>query len=441
MGGIRRTSRRFAVATAIVAAVFLTASATAGTGALPSAAKPVIDPPFETQYSGSLVVDSVAELGDGFVAVGYEQDRSGHRHSVVWTEAAAGDAWTRVDDEAFDDGNRIGPNDQSESSETAMHAVAVGSDGIVAGGDYQFKSHADDENAVATTILPAAWFSSDGSSWTRSQLSPPDGTTTAQVISVTQRDGRYVAVGIAGESELGTSADRPAAWYSDDGTTWTNAPSITDSVSQRGNASSVTASGSGVSPQYLAVGSAIDEDGKGQSGAVWTSEDGTTWEKAPEQAALGKTSPLNQSIRAVVAVGEDGEFKAVGDERKNKANTPSQVVLWESRDGTTWTRSKTTPAAFAPTSKSLPSTAPFTVAVGPGYYVVGGYQSRSDDSGAQARGWYSTDFRHWTRLSFTDGSGKVGGGIFGSDTNDKNYLFVGRLGVNGNTWDGDVTPS
>ena len=131
----------------------------------------------------------------------------------------------------------------------------------------------------------------------------------------------------------------------------------------------------------------------------------------------------------------------MGDERRNQENAPSQAVLWESDDGTTWTRSKATPAAFKPTSKQLPSTAPITLAVGPGYYIVGGYQSRADDSAAQPHGWYSTDFQRWTRLEFTDGSGKVGGGIFGSDTNDNGYVLVGRLGENGNTWDGVVTPN
>jgi hypothetical protein len=422
---------------ALVAGAMVVTGAAHGDAATRAAKSPQPTAGFESAFNGPLLVGGVAESGKGFVAVGYEQDSSAHRHAVVWTEAKAGDDWTRLADDAFADGNPIGPDDNGQVVETAMHTVAVGADGMVAGGDYQLKFEDESNGSTSTTILPAVWFSADGSGWSRAELSPPEGSGTGQVISVTQRDGRFVAVGIVGDTDLGSDADRAAAWYSDDGTTWTNAPSITESSSGRANASSVAAAGSGVSPQYVAVGSAIDESGDGQSAAVWVSDDGATWSQVAEQPAFGTTSKLNQAMRSVIAVGDDASFKAVGDEAPNEKNAASRAVLWQSDDGTTWTRS-TTPKAFAPNVKKLTSTAPFTVAVGPGYYVVGGYQSRPGDVGAQPRAWYSTDFERWTRLTFNDGSGQAGGGIFGADTNGKDYVFVGRLGANGNTWDGEA---
>ena len=73
------------------------------------------------------------------------------------------------------------------------------------------------------TNVPAAWHSSDGRTWTRAQVAGP---ALAQMTSVAGRPGAIVAIGDwevkipDNGTANGQMADQMYAWFSEDGTTW-----------------------------------------------------------------------------------------------------------------------------------------------------------------------------------------------------------------------------
>ena len=142
--------------------------------------------------------------------------------------------------------------------------------------------------------------------------------------SVTSGGPGLVAVGF---DETGADLDG-AVWTSPDGFTWSRVPDDEAVFGGEGFQSmrSVIAGG----PGLVAIG--VDESGGDPDGAVWTSPDGITWSRAPHDETVlgGGDSQVMSSVTSggpgLVAIGFDDRG---GDQ---------DGAVWTSPDGITWSR-------------------------------------------------------------------------------------------------------
>ena len=221
----------------------------------------------------------------------------------------------------------------------------------------------------------AVWTSIDGRTWTRV---PHDeavfgGDSRQGMTSVTTGGPGLVAVG----SDQSGNDEDAAVWTSVDGITWARAPDdeTVFGGADRQQMASVTAAGPGV----VAVG---HDEGRA---VVWVSEDGITWIRAPIDPSMSDQWSMN-SVTAggpgVVAVGHDGDFGR-GD-----------AGVWTSEDGITWTRAPL-PAVSGEWSMNS------VTAGGPGLVAVGSsYEYEENRTGAPV--WISSDGITWTRIPYDD---------------------------------------
>lgn len=337
---------------------------------------------------GNTEMRSVARGPGGLVAVGVESSGS-RRIGAVWT-SVDGLSWSRV-----------GANDPvfgvRESGGVQINSVTAGGPGFVAVG-----SDGGPEEVYTGLVSAVVWTSIDGVNWSRA----PDGgsafgrTGTEEMRSVTTGGPGLVAVGVEDTgSEL-----RSVVWTSVDGLSWARVP---DEGSVFGGGSlqlmsDVTSGG----PGLVAVGT--DISGSRRVAAVWTSEDGITWDRvSDENSALAGEG--EQSMASVTAGGQG--LVAVG------ANG-SGAAVWTSADGVDWSRVSRDIGVFGGLGQR--SMTGVTVG-GPGLVAVG-------VDGADAAVWTSVDGLAWSReageevlagagmRSVTDGGpGLVAVGADGSD--------------------------
>jgi hypothetical protein len=230
--------------------------------------------------------------GPGLVAVG-EDDSA----AVVWT-SADGLAWSRVPHDEAVFGLILGDGN-------AMTGVTVGGPGFVAVGSDGLNS--DNPTGRARAVV---WTSVDGLSWSRV---PHD----EAVFGGPGDQGMFdVTLGGPGLVAVGEDDQGAPVWTSKDGITWVRIPPNeavfpgreTDSELQFGEGTrifNVIAGG----PGLLAFG----EASWGEQ-AVWTSVDGTSWRRAPDDEAVFKSAWVDDVIAVgsgLVAVGSDGGGAAV----------------------------------------------------------------------------------------------------------------------------------
>jgi hypothetical protein len=312
------------------------------------------------------LMTSVTVGGPGLVAVGANDGSA-----AVWT-SVDGTTWSRVPHHA-DFGGAV------------MTSVIAGGPGLVAVG-YDGR-------------LAAVWTSVDGNTWSR----VPHQAVFAlqaeqQMSSVTAGGPGLVAVGAGGEAD---SDDQGAAvWTSVDGITWSRVPHD-DTIFGDGAAAmeSVTAGG----PGLVAVGAAepaVDANGERccQRAVVWTSVDGLSWSRVPEDEAVfdGRGGQAMNSV----TVGGPG-LVAVGYEMRGD-DVPSglglDAAVWTSADGITWSRVPHERAVFGWTENQrmygVAATGDGLVAVG----ADGGYPGTP----AAAAVWTSADGITWSRMPHDD---------------------------------------
>ncbi len=247
------------------------------------------------------VMQSVTTGGPGLVAVGWDETDSGE-NAAVWT-SPDGITWTRIpnNDALGRDGGR------------RMLSVTAGGPGLVAVG---WDETSGDEDA-------AVWTSPDGMTWTRIPNSDTLGGEDGQVmLSVTAGGPGLVVVGF----HIPGGDQDAAVWTSVDGITWTRVPhddALGGDGAQR--MLSVTTGG----PGLVAVGQ--DGSGGGEDAAVWTSPDGITWTRVPHHDALGGDG--GQRMSSVIAGGPG--LVAVG---WDDTDAGENAAVWTSPDGITWTR-------------------------------------------------------------------------------------------------------
>jgi DNA-binding SARP family transcriptional activator len=239
---------------------------------------------------------------DGRLVVFGSDASAGDFDAAIWTSDDAGLTWARVDPEAR--GIRE-PGDQGVRgvTSTGSKVVAVG-----------FTRRGGDEDA-------AIWTSSDAEDWALAVPTNLDEAGDQQMITVTNFRGLIVAGGV---SDSGESKDA-VIWTSPDGQDWDRLSdgSLSGEGDQQINA--ITVGG----PGLVAVGEeTIDGD---ENAAVWTSIDGTNWDRVEDPSgALGGSGSQQMSAVADSDVG----LVAAGNEVLNGTNG----ALWVSADGTTWSR-------------------------------------------------------------------------------------------------------
>jgi hypothetical protein len=289
---------------------------------------------------------SVTAGGPGLVAVGWDELEGVDHRAAVWT-SPDGITWSRIphDPEVFG----------GELNEV-LWSVTAGGPGLVAVGS-------------AEDHVAAVWTSVDGVTWSRV---PHDAAVFpgGWIKSVTAGGPGLVAVGTAGDEDVAV------VWTSPDGITWSRVPHDPAVFGGEGNQltmNSVTAGG----PGLVAVGEEATGNGWTYA-AVWTSPDGVTWSRVPnDEAVFGQTGI--QSMSSVTA-GPSG-LVAVG-------RAGGDAAVWTSPDGLTWARVPHDEAVFGAREMS-------SVTVGgPGLVAVGAYRFFVPDAVI----WTSADGITWARV-------------------------------------------
>ena len=287
--------------------------------------------------------------------------------------------------------SRVQLDESAAMSGADPHAVAAGPNGYVAVGDISlatsgtgpqdpnlrapnYQRFLDKSSAVAQTSV---WTSSDGRHW--SPVPPEGAPDSLNVNDVAYGHGVFVAVGITGA--MFESYPPYAAWYSTDGTSWTEATVHTPDHPAWApiHLYEVIATRFG----FLASG------GVGNDGFVWRSTDGRVWDPVPDESVFGG-GEHHQQVHTLVEGGPG--YMAFGVEARTDGVGPGVPLEWTSTDGVNWTRQ-----TFDP--NPLPWEIPGSVtAGGPELVAVGDAGSTGQTSSAVL--WTSHDGLAWTRQDF-----------------------------------------
>jgi len=280
--------------------------------------------------------EAVAWTGTKFVAVGHAgTDSPG---AAVWTSVDGADWYRVADGNVFAAPPNGGGSNLWSVAASAQGVVAVGREWTVA-------------NDTVTSGRAAAWFSADGTTWTRSH-SIADGED-ARFNAVAQGPTGWIAGGV-----VGTGPGRAALWSSTDGDRWTRIPASADFPD--GAVESIVRGG----PGFVAVGVTIDAAGHGAP-AAWTSTDGLAWR--PVQAQALSAGAHSAAIITGIAATDSG-LVAIGVTIDGSA---WRGTVWTSKDGSVWATSADDPALsggpVGPISNgplSIAANGPTVIAVG-----------------------------------------------------------------------------
>jgi len=296
-------------------------------------------------------LNGVITGGPGLVAVGlagstYTGD------AAVWT-SADGISWSRVPHDEAVFGHQDG-------GVIKMKSVTNAGSLLVAVGDQNL--------CCSYNVAAAVWTSPDGISWSRVPHDPAV-FDRAGMNSVTAGGPGLVAVGFEFLDEERVIA---VVWASPDGIAWSRVLHD-EAVFGGATMESVTTGG----PGLVAVGGSHPHDDP-RVAAVWTSADGVTWARVPNDEAVFDRAGMNS-----VTVGGPG-LVAVGwaDEGENTV-----AAVWTSADGVIWSRVRHDEAVFGG------ATMESVTAGGPGLVAVGSADEGEDTAAAV---WTSPDGFTWS---------------------------------------------
>ena len=204
-----------------------------------------------------------------------------------------------------------------------------------------------------------------------------------EMLSVTVGGPGLVAVGWDGSD---TRQDA-AAWTSSDGITWSRVPNNEAAfVGEDFQSMSMTSVATG-GPGLVAVGLEFSYS-TGQVAAVWTSSNGITWSRVPhDEEVFGSRGGFQQMLG--VTVGGPG-LVAVG---WGGFNDREDAAVWTSSDGITWSRVPHDEEVFG-SRGGFQQMLGVTVG-GPGLVAVGRDWSGGDEDAAV---WTSSDGITWSRV-------------------------------------------
>jgi hypothetical protein len=314
-------------------------------------------------------IGSLTAAGPGLLfASGYVSRGEGLVDGAIWA-SRDGRAWTRLTDrKGFED--------------AAVGEITRGSDGTFL--------------AVGSTCYYECagvrmWQSADGAAWSAVAHDLPD----SSFVTVIPGGPRWIAVG-----EMGLPDGTLAAWASPDDKTWLQA---TGMGAQPGVIRGLVATADG----FLAAGS-VFPDVRSEP-AVWTSPDGAEWTRLP--LADG---PQGLGIDALTQL--DGVLTAF-------VRTESGIEPWTSQDGRSWVKASDAAAVFA-IGHTRSVRMSIVVAGGPGLIVFG--VADTGENSAPIGSWLSADGFKWQAAddvsAFPDNAELYDGTSFGDEV-----LTVGRL--------------
>ena len=234
----------------------------------------------------------------------------------------------------------------------------------------------------------AVWNSPDGEIWRRvphdAELFEVDGR--AAMLGVTAGPDGYVAVG-----EIGPPDIDAAVWTSPDGTTWSRVPDNEVVLGGGGNGVATSPYESAIQSMSAVawtgdrfVAVGLEDD----AAAVWISTDGTRWERVADPAGVFGGGIGSTAMRAVTTGGPG--LVAVGN---GSAVDRLTVAVWTSPDGVAWTRVEHDEAVFGGLGPPLV----MSVAAGRGGVIAVGFDGEPDGVGDVAL-WTSPDGLTWTRV-------------------------------------------
>ena len=283
----------------------------------------------EALTTGALIMYAVTEGGPGLVAVGGgcdDPEESCPIRATVWT-SVDGTAWTRVpyDIEVFGSGLADGGG----SGHRPWDRCSGQERGIERRGCHDTPGGVDSPDGIEW----ARTWEGGGMARGLPDIDPPE--TGAFVLSPIQAitvgpDGTLVAVGTVVD-DLGVGV--AAVWTSGDGQTWERVPHDPEIFASSTGMDVVMLDVAAGESGLVAVGSERDHHGAGlwwiggERPAVWTSPDGTAWERITlDDEALGATRSIS-----TVASSPTG-FVAAGP----IFTDTGPVTIWTSPDGTRW---------------------------------------------------------------------------------------------------------
>jgi hypothetical protein len=200
-------------------------------------------------------------------------------------------------------------------------AVAASAGQMVAFGDHDVVDVT--KGALEVRALDA-WHSTDGSTWTHSELGGSDG---YQATSMTAWSGGFAALGTEAGKDTGYGV-----WLSPDGVAWHKAASVP----------AITAISIMALPRGLVVVGGKEDAARGLAPASWSSSDGATW----SEAIASGTGPAVSFDGAIVvghsvvaiALSHMGVGTGTGGGPSQSPGQPAPVPpsTWILNDGSTW---------------------------------------------------------------------------------------------------------
>ncbi|HUF38080.1 MAG TPA: hypothetical protein VMN57_06125 [Anaerolineales bacterium] len=263
-----------------------------------------------------------------------------------------------------------------------MNDVAAGGPGVVAVG---FEVRDGDINA-------AAWYSPDALGWFRVTESPDlRGSGVQTINAVATGTSRLIAVGM---EKIGDD-ENAAVWASTDGVLWTRIRAgngvFGDTNSQV--MEDVIAVGDG----FVAVG--VEKTDAEVRGAVWTSPDGTAWQRVPHsEGSFGGTTRFT-TLKAIAPLGSSllavGSVEPVDD-------IDVDAAAWLSHDGgATWIPVDAPETSLGDSGPVRFQRVYGVVESGAGWFMVATEQNLAGSpSGEFVNGliWHSSDGSEWSRI-------------------------------------------
>jgi hypothetical protein len=305
--------------------------------------------PFED--SRRTEIRGLASHSDRIVAVGVDAPADSSQSEVVaavWY-SLTGATWVRVAHDPAVFGPNPGVEVNSVIAPFAAGFVAVGSDAWTSRDGIVWERH-DLGDGTASTVIEtddgllaggttqsggsdastghaAVWMSTDiGSEWTLVTVIPePSGFDASLISGMTRTDDGFVAVGAVADNN---AARWPAVWSSEDGATW--------ELTWVGERSGILRDVAATATRLVAVG---EDTTDGLAAAVWQSADsGATWLEDSGQSFMGDTSST-QGVLAVSALDDTllvaGQLDnaptmwvGIGDEAPPTTAELDEVVGW-----------------------------------------------------------------------------------------------------------------
>lgn len=287
--------------------------------------------------TNSISVYHLEPTSHGLIAVGAEQDGFA-RTAAIW-RSQGGTTWERVDDAGVL--GSLADRDNPTSPTSMIVDVAEFQGRLIAVGNVQPAGVTG--SLAGASLQPAAWVSDDGTTWTRLALpeAPPSNNGTGGMFAaITTTSSGWAAVVSTGQIDENGGADGTSeVWTTTTGTDWTRSTPVPTGIIVESIA---------VIPAGTIIGGT---DATGQP-IVWTSTDNASWQRIPLSAdGIGFVARIVQLGDTAIAISSASSAPGVGysrDETGFSLEGTSALRIWTSTDGLTWQTSPIPAELVAP---------------------------------------------------------------------------------------------